>query len=165
MQQFHDTRIIGSEGEMMASAIIQIGEIFRVQLLGGNVEAFDLYAEINDKEHPFPFLIQVKTTDMDNRYNQYGIVTPVADYKLKWLVDRPIPTYVAGFDLRKLKMYLSPAFNTNISFQYGIPVTNELRLTNRGYSLRVLRRLKKDIWAYWTSLNASSFKHGFISQL
>lgn len=60
--QYHDRRIIGTQGEMLASVILQTDEIFRVQLLGGNVEAFDIYGEINDKQKPYPFLIQVKTT-------------------------------------------------------------------------------------------------------
>ena len=109
MIQYHDARIIGSQGEMFVSAMLQTGELFRTYLLGNCVEAFDIYVEVNDKTYPFPFLVQVKTTDLNNRYNIHGICTPVSDEKLKWLVDRPIPTYVAGFDLRELKMYLAPS--------------------------------------------------------
>ena len=46
--QYHDTRIIGSQGEMLACVLLQTDEIFRIQLLGGTVEAFDIYVEIND---------------------------------------------------------------------------------------------------------------------
>lgn len=58
--RYHDTRIIGSQGEMLASVMLQMDEIFRVQLLGETVEAFDIYVEINDKTHPYPFLVQEK---------------------------------------------------------------------------------------------------------
>lgn len=163
--RYYDRRIIGTQGEMLASVILQTDEIFRVQLLGGNVEAFDIYGEINDKQKPYPFLVQVKTTDMDNRYNQHGIIAPVPDKKLKWLVDRLMPTYVAGFDLRDLKMYIAPAFNTRSSYKDGIPITHMLDLCNRNTSAGVLRLLKKDVMAYWQGMNTANYKDYFISQL
>lgn len=163
--QYHDTRIIGSQGEMLACVILQIDEIFRVQLLGGNVEAFDVYGEINDKTTPYPFIVQVKATDMDIRYNIHGIKTPVPDVKLKWLVDRLIPTYVAGIDLRDLKMYMAPAFNTNVSYRNGIPVSHMLDLNNRNTSANVLHILKDDVLNFWRGMNTVHYKDSFKSQL
>lgn len=163
--QYHDTRIIGSQGEMLASVLLQTDEIFRIQLLGGTVEAFDIYVEINDKTHPFPFLVQVKATDMNVRYNQNGIITPVPDEKLKWLIDRLVPTYVAGFDLRDLKMYLAPAFIMRTSYRTGIPLNHTLDLNNRNSTAGILRLLKRDVMNYWQSMNTANFKDSFVSQL
>ena len=163
--QYHDTRIIESQGEMLASVLLQTDEIFRIQLLGGTVEAFDIYVEINDKTHPFPFLVQVKATDMNVRYNQNGIITPVPDEKLKWLIDRLVPTYVAGFGLRYLKMYLAPAFNMRTSYRTGIPLNHTLDLNNRNSTAGILRLLKRDVMNYWQSMNTANFKDSFVSQL
>lgn len=101
MKLYRDKQIIGSQGEMLACATLQIGEIVMVQHLGGVVPAFDIHAELNDNVHPYPFLVQVKTTNKYNRYTytENGIITPVPDAKLKWLADRPVPTYVAGYGL------------------------------------------------------------------
>jgi len=160
--RYHDTRIIGSQGEMLASVMLQTDEIFRVQLLGETVEAFDIYVEINDKTHPYPFLVQVKATDKDKRYSRNGINTPVPDEKLKWLIDRLVPTYVAGLDLRDLKMYLAPAFNMKTSYRNGIPVNHTLDLNNRNATAGVLRLLKRDVMNYWQSLNTANFKDSFL---
>lgn len=163
--QYHNTRIIGTQGEMLASVILQTDEVFTVHLLGGNVEAFDLYVEINDKTHPYPFLVQVKTTDMDKRYDTNGIKTPVPDKKMKWLVDRLVPTYVAGFDLRDFKMYVAPAFNTRTSFAKGIPVNHVMELTNRNTTAAVLHQLKNDVMNYWQGMDAVKFKDLYTSTI
>lgn len=163
--QYHNTRIIGTQGEMLASVILQTDEVFIVQLLGGYVEAFDLYVEINDKTHPYPFLVQVKTTDKEKRYNENGILTPVPDKKLKWLVDRLVPTYVAGFDLRDLKMYLAPAFNTRTSYEKGIPVNHVMELTNRSITAKVLLQLKNDVMNYWKGIDALNYKDSYTTTI
>lgn len=165
MIQYHDARIIGSQGEMFVSAMLQTGELFRTYLLGNCVEVFDIYVEVNDKTYPFPFLVQVKTTDLNNRYNIHGICTPVSDEKLKWLVDRPIPTYVAGFDLRELKMYLAPAFNTRVTYKNGIPIGHELNLKSRKKTVQVLSQMKDDIMIYWQNLDATNYKNNYITLL
>lgn len=150
---------------MLASVMLQTDEIFRVQLLGETVEAFDIYVEINDKTRPYPFLVQVKATDMDKRYNKNGIIAPVSDKKLKWLIDRLVPTYVAGLDLRDLKMYLAPAFNMRTSYRKGIPLTHTLDLNNRITTAGILRLLKRDVMNYWQRMNTANYKDSFISQL
>ena len=165
MKLYKDARIIGSQGEMFACGTLQIGELIRIQYIGGVVPAFDIYAELNDKDHPYPFLVQVKTTDMDHRYTRNGIITPVPDEKLKWLADRPIPTYVAGYDLREYKMYLAPAFNTKISYRGHIPIIHMLELTNPIAAEGVLRQLRRDIMNYWQSANIPNHKDYYISQL
>lgn len=165
MKLYGDTQIIGSQGEMLACATLQIGEIVRIQHLGGVVPAFDIYAELNDIAHPYPFLVQVKTTNKDYRYTRDGIITPVPDEKLKWLSDRPVPTYVAGYDLIELKMYLAPAFNTRVSYSGHIPVTHMLELTNPNAAMGVLRQLQRDVMNYWRRANIPNYKDYFISQL
>lgn len=165
MKLYNDTQIIGSQGEMLVCVTLQIGELIRIQHLGGVVPAFDIYAELNDKNHPYPFLIQVKTTNMDTRYNGQGIITPVPDQKLKWLVDRPIPTYVAGYDLVELKMYLAPAFNTRVSYSGHVPINHVLELTNPMAAMGVLRQLRRDVINYWQSVNITHHKEYYTSQL
>ncbi len=108
---YTDTNIIGERGEMLATALLMTGEVFSARLLGGKVEAFDVYAEVYDTSCPYPLLLQVKTTTMSDRYNNSSIKTPVDDVTIRRLAAKPIPTYVAGFDMIDNVMYLAPVFS------------------------------------------------------
>lgn len=161
---YENKRIIGSSGEMFVSGTLQIGELFQIQLIGGVTEAFDLYGEVNDRQHPYPFLVQVKTTAQDERYNANSIKTPVPDEKLKWLADRPIPTFVAGYDLIEHRLFLAPAYNIRTTFP-SIPLLHEVNLLNPTAAVGTLNQLKRDIINYWQRLNISNYKEYYISQL
>lgn len=161
---YNNKRIIGSSGEMFVCGTLQIGELFQIQLIGGMAEAFDIYGEVNDKQHPYPFLVQVKTTAQDDRYHTNSIKTPVPDEKLKWLVDRPIPTFVAGYDLIEHRMFIAPAYNDKTSYP-SIPLLHEVNLFNHTAAVGTLNQLKRDIINYWQRLNISNYKYSYISQL
>lgn len=161
---YNNKRIIGSSGEMFVCGTLQIGELFQIQLIGGMAEAFDIYGEVNDKQHPYPFLVQVKTTAQDDRYHTNSIKTPVPDEKLKWLVDRPIPTFVAGYDLIEHRMFIAPAYNDKTSYP-SIPLLHEVNLLNHTAAVGTLNQLKRDIINYWQRLNISNYKYSYISQL
>ncbi len=161
---YHDKSIIGTSGEMFVSGTLQIGELFQIKLIGGVTEAFDLYGEINDRQQPYPFLIQVKTTAQDDRYNANSIKTPVPDEKLKWLANRPIPTFVAGYDLIEHRMFIAPAYNTKTTYP-SIPLLHEVNLLNHTAAVSILNQLKRDIINYWQRLNIANYKDYYISQL
>lgn len=161
---YHDKIIIGTSGELFVSGTLQIGELFQIKLIGGVTEAFDLYGEINDRLRPYPFLIQVKTTAQDDRYNANSIKTPVPDEKLKWLSDRPIPTFVAGYDLIEHRMFIAPAYNTRTTYP-SVPLVHEVNLHNYTAAIGTLNQLKRDIINYWQRLNIANYKDYYISQL
>ena len=76
---YTDTNLIGERGENFATGLLMTDEIFFAKVLGGKVPSFDVYAEVNDDNTPFPLLIQIKTTTKADRYNkniyQYDNVT------------------------------------------------------------------------------------------
>lgn len=161
---YSDKRIIGTAGEMFVSGTLLTGGLFQIQLIGGVAEAFDIYGEVNDKLHPYPFLVQVKTTAQNDRYNENSIKTPVPEEKLKWLVDRPIPTFVAGYDLIEHRMFLAPAYNIRTTYP-SIPLQHEVNLINHTAAIGTLNKLKRDIINYWQRLNISNYKDFYITQL
>lgn len=161
---YKDTNISGSSGEHFAAGALMIGEYFRVEVIAGKCPAFDLYVEVNDEAKPFPLLIQIKTTSMDDRYNKTSIKTPVEDKKLKWLADRPVPTYVGGFDLVKKILYLAPAFDRDGHYP-SIPITHRIPITNEKRAKKELRLLKKDVISYWQDSDIVDFKSNYQSLL
>lgn len=120
------TNSIGEIGEMIVSIRLMEYGLMAVYLLGGKVPAFDILAELipqNKNEKPYQFLVQVKSTLDTNPYvkKNGNIRTPVPDKKLKNLIRRPLPTYVAGVDLNTNDVYLVPAFDRNKSYKIPFP--------------------------------------------
>lgn len=165
------TNAIGDIGEMTVSIrLMEFGSI-DVFLLGGKVPAFDLLAELipkNAQEKPYQFLIQVKTTNTKHPFTKRvrNLKTPVPDKKLKALINRPLPTYVAGVDLNTLDVYLVPAFDRTKSFRNSIPTRFKLEGKPKiAANERNLNLLRDDVKRYWQSLNIDMYKPNYNSAL
>ena len=163
------TNAIGDIGEMTVSIRLLEFGLFNVYLLGGKVPAFDLLAELipqNAQEKPYQFLIQVKSTDIAHPYTKIDrrLKTPVPDKKYQALIDRPLPTYVAGVDLNTSDVYLVPAFDRVKSFRNSIPTGFKLiGKPKKDSNKRKLQRLKDDIVQYWQHLNIDNYKPHYNS--
>lgn len=161
---YTDRNIIGSRGEMLATAILMTGQIFYAELLGGKVPSFDVYVEIFDMDKPYPFLVQIKTTTMTDMYNQSSIKTPVPDDNLIALTNRPIPTYVAGFDMLQNILYIAPAFSGTEHYP-SIPIVHKVELSNPAAAEIELRKLKDDVLAFYDNNNIPTIKKSYITML
>lgn len=165
------SNVIGDIGEMEVSTRLMETGLFIVFLLGGKVPAFDLLAEIvpdtNAQEKPYQFLIQVKSTDDANPFTQadHRLKTPVPNDKLNALIDRPLPSYIAGVDLNTSEVYLVPAFDRGAGYGGSIPDTFRLVKGNRAANTVLLQRLKNDVIDYWRGLDIDVYKPSFHSAL
>ena len=163
------TNAIGDIGEMTVSIRLLEFGLFNVYLLGGKVPAFDLLAELipqNAQEKPYQFLIQAKSTDIAHPYTKIDrrLKTPVPDKKYQALIDRPLPTYVAGVDLNTADVYLVPAFDRAKSFRNSLPTGFKLiGKPKKDSNKRKLQRLKDDIVQYWQHLNIDNYKPHYNS--
>lgn len=165
------TNAIGDIGEMTVSIRLMEFGLINVVLLGGKMPAFDLFAELipqNDQEKPYQFLIQVKSTNGAHPYTkkERKLKTPVPDKKLQALIDRPLPTYVAGVDLNTSDVYLVPAFDRTQSYRNSIPTGFKLiGKPKEAANERMLNRLKDDSTLYWQDLNIDNYKTNYNSTI
>ena len=164
------TNVIGDLGEMEVSTRLMETGLFIVFLLGGKVPAFDLLAEIvpdNAQERPYQFLIQVKSTEKANPFTRAGhrLKTPVPNDKLNALIDRPLPSYIAGVDLNTSDVYLVPAFDRGAGYGGSIPDAFRLVKGSKVANTVLLQRLKNDVIDYWRGLNIDAYKPLFHSSL
>ena len=165
------TNAIGDIGEMTVSIRLMEFGLINVFLLGGKVPAFDLLAELipqNVQDKPYQFLIQVKSTNDAHPYTKRDrkLKTPVPNKKLQALIDRPLPTYVAGVDLNTSDVYLVPAFDRTISYRNSIPTNFKfIGKPKKSSNKRKLQRLKDDIIQYWQRLNIDNDKPNFNSTI
>lgn len=165
------SNVIGDIGEMEVSTRLMETGLFIVFLLGGKVPAFDLLAEIvpnvNSHEKPYQFLIQVKSTENAKPFTIAGhrLKTPVPKDKLNALIDRPLPSYIAGVDLNTSDVYLVPAFDRKAGYGGSIPDTFRLIKGNKVANAALLLRLKNDVISYWQGLNVDVHKPSFHSAL
>lgn len=164
-----DPNAIGDRGEMLASVRLTESNIFMTCLLGGKVPAYDILAEINPgpNEMPYQFLIQVKSTDRQNPYTVKGkrIKTPIPNKKLGALVDRPLPTYVAGVDLNTEDVFIVPAFDKNAGYSSSIPTSFKLSPGQKAVNKSLLLKLKEDVIRYWQGINIDAYKTTFKSSI
>ena len=165
------TNVIGDIGEMEVSTRLMETGLFIVFLLGGKVPVFDLLVEIvpdaNAQEKPYQFLVQVKSTQEANPYTKrtHRLKTPVPNDKLNALIDRPLPSYVAGVDINTSDVYLVPAFDRGAGYGGSIPDTFRLIKGNKAVNTALLQRLKNDVIAYWHGLKIDVYKPSFNSAL
>lgn len=163
---YTDTNIIGERGENLATGLLMTDEIFFAKVLGGKVPSFDVYAEVLEENTPFPLLIQIKTTTMADRYNSNSIKTPVPDKTVQELAARPIPTYVAGFDMVDNILYVSPVFSGTEHYP-SIPTKHKIELNNPAKAALELNVLKKDVINFFKygKLDIQNYKQTYKSQL
>lgn len=154
---------IGDQGESIFSTRISQDNIFKVYFLGEKAPIVDFLVEIIDEQNPYQCFIQVKSTTLG--YNKKGnLKVSISQPKLKALINRPLPTYIAGVDIQNEYVYIHPAFNHNMKIT-SIPINNKLFVANKVASVSVLQRLKQDIINYWTTINIDNHKTQYNSIL
>ena len=153
------TNVVGGAGENLTALRLEKDGYFNVYFLGEKAPIEDFLLEIRDEEHPYHCLLQVKSTDMEERYLKNGnIITPVPEDKLKKLLHRPLPTYVVGADVTDEVVFIAPAYKEDKEYS-SIPTT--IRLDNNDKALRIanLEKLRDDIIRYWEESNIFDFKY------
>ena len=84
--------------------------------------------------------------------------------KLKKLIERPLPTYVAGADIEDEVIFIAPAFDVNIIYN-TIPPILKIDNVDKVRSKSDLEKLRDDIINYWNQANLPNFKKRYISTL
>ena len=153
---------IGTSGEDIAKTIFGYLSIFRVVFLGERCPIVDFYVEIaNDKECPYSFLVQVKTTtsELDERGR---LLVEVPYEKYKALCHRPIPTYLGGVNLNNHTLFVRPAFceTEHVSFIEPKMVLGLHDILDCGSKLLTIKR---DVINYWENLKAGEYKKAYRS--
>lgn len=163
---YTDTNLIGERGENFATGLLMTDEIFFAKVLGGKVPSFDVYAEVNDDNTPFPLLIQIKTTTKADRYNKNSIRTAVPDKTVQELAMKPIPTYVAGFDMVDNVLYVAPVFS-GVEHYPSIPTKHKIELNSPTNATVELNLLKNDVVNFfkYAKLDIQKLKQSYKSQL
>lgn len=157
--------IIGDIGENIVALRLSKYGIFKVYFLGEKAPIEDFILEILDEAHPYHCLIQVKAVGQDKKYNKKGYMrTPIQYSKLKKLIERPLPTYVAGADIEDEVIFIAPAFNKNNKYS-TIPPILKIDNVDKARSKNDLERLRDDIINYWVQSKTPSFKKNYISTL
>lgn len=137
-----------------------------VENLGEKVKAFDLLYTLGAPEKPYMFLVQVKT-HYQGRYTKEKpprISTNVDQKKLEWLIDRPLPTFVAAVDYKGQKMYIAPAFDKTISYP-SVPTTHVFCESDKVATKDAADRLLHDIKEFWDNLNIDSYKQHYKGKI
>ena len=82
------------------------------------------------------------------------------------MINRPLPTYVAGVDLNTFDVYLVSAFDRTKSFRNSIPTGFKLEgKPNVAANKRNLNRLRDDVKRYWLNLNIDTYKPNYNSSI
>lgn len=152
----------GDSGEDTAKAILGSFPIFRIVFMGEKNPVTDFYVEIaNDKERPYPFLVQVKTTTSElDKEGRLCVAVPHDKYVA--LCQRPVPTYVGGVDLNTDTLYIRPAFDAaeHVSFIEPQMVLSKKDKLDCGKKLLAIQR---DVINYWENLKAREYKKSYKS--
>ena len=152
------TNVVGGAGENLTALRLEKDGFFKVYFLGEKAPIEDFLVEILDEEHPYHCLLQVKSTGMQDRYNNGNIITPVPKEKLLKLIHRPLPTYVVGADIEDEVVFIASANNPNQEYP-SIPTS--FRLDNNDKALRIanLEKLRDEIIRYWEESNIFDYKY------
>jgi hypothetical protein len=152
----------GASGEDTAKAIIGSFPIFRVVFMGEKYPITDFYVEIaDDKEKPYPFLVQVKTTTSElDESGRLQVAVPSGNYMA--LCKRPIPTYIGGVNLRDDSLFIRPAYDKT---EYVSSIAPDMVLSKRNIldcGLKLLK-IKRDVINYWENLKIKDYKQVYQS--
>lgn len=157
---------IGKLGENLATNFLI--DLFNcsVENLGEKVKAFDLLCTLGVPEKPYMFLVQVKT-HYRGRYTKDvppRISTNVEQKKLDWLIDRPLPTFIAAVDYKGQKMYIAPAFDKAVKYP-SVPTTHVFCESDVHATNDAAKKLLHDIKEYWDNLNIDQYKQNYKGQI
>lgn len=160
-----NTNLIGDRGESIFNTRITEHEMFNVYFLSAKAPIVDFLIEIADEATPFQCLVQVKSTSQGYLKRNGKLRAKVPADKMQKLINRPLPTYVAGVDLKNERVYICPAFNDANAYTSSIPITHILDKQNAVATQQTLDMLKQDIIEYWNNANMNLYKTSFRSRL
>lgn len=160
-----NTNLIGDRGESIFNTRITEHEMFNVYFLSAKAPIVDFLIEIADEATPFQCLVQVKSTSQGYLKRNGKLRAKVPVDKMQKLINRPLPTYVAGVDLKNERVYICPAFNDANVYTSSIPITHILDKQNAVATQQTLNMLKQDIIEYWNNANVNLYKTSFRSRL
>ncbi len=160
----HQANIIGDIGENTFALRLSKGGIFKVYFLGEKAPVVDYMLEIIDINKQYQCFVQVKSTNQEIKYNNDGWMrTPVPADKLRALIARPLPTYVAGVDIENEVVFVAPAFENNGEYP-AIPP--RLRFDKDNANTKVsLERLRDDIIRFWEESGIIEYKRDYNSNV
>ena len=138
-----NTNLIGDRGESIFNTRITEHEMFNVYFLSAKAPIVDFLIEIADEATPFQCLVQVKSTSKGYLKRNGKLKAKVPVDKMQKLINRPLPTYVAGVDLINEKVYICPAFNDANAYTSSIPITHILDKQNTVATQQTLDMLKQ----------------------
>lgn len=160
-----DKKLVGERGESIFNTRITEHEIFQVYFLSAKAPVVDFLIEIADEATPFQCLIQVKSTTLGYLKGNGELRAKVPADKMQKLINRPLPTYVAGVDIINEKVYICPAFNNVNAYTSSMPIKHVLDKQNAAATRQTLNLLKQDIIDYWNQSNINAYKANFRSRL
>lgn len=155
---------IGDSGEKILGFALSYFPFFNLYFLDGKAPAEDFFGEIADETNPYPFLIQVKTTEKGVDAQGRLQATLPKDKRIE-LANRPVPTYLAGIDLHELKLYLCPVFDPSVAYS-TIPPSHVIDFDDLDVWADELALLKRDVIQFWsTHTNTPAVKPSYQSLL
>lgn len=158
-----DKNDIGESGEKLVAYILCYFPFFRVYFLDGKAPIEDFLGEINNEKTPYPFFVQVKSTT-EGTNGAGNLKAQLEESKRLALINRPIPTYLAGVDLNKMEVYFCPVFD--VSVKYGvIPAKHVVKVTDLTNWAKEMEALKQDVIDYWTQSRVVTYKPTYKSKL
>lgn len=154
---------IGDQGESIFTTRISKGGTFKVYFLGEKAPIVDFLIETVEQNSSYYFLVQVKGTEQG--YLKCGNLNARVDNeKMKELLKRLLPTYVAGVDIKKEIVYLCPAFTPETKY-HSILTKHKLELADKQASDATIKLLKQDVVKFWQNSEVSKYKSIYQSLL
>ena len=101
-----DNNDIGNRGETIFASRISANYDFKAYFMGEKAPIGDFILEINDENTPYECMVQVKGTTQGYNVGDGKLKAKVEAAKLQKLLNRPLPTYVAGLMLIKKRFIL-----------------------------------------------------------
>lgn len=154
---------IGDRGESIFNTRVTQDNLFKVYFMGEKAPIVDFLLEILDDATPYYFMVQVKGTTQGYQVDG-NLQASVEESKMIKLLERKMPTYVAGVDVNDEIVYLCPAFDINTRYP-SIPTNHYLKLSDKPGSRATLDLLKQDVINFWDNSNMSNFKSSYVSLL
>lgn len=154
---------IGTSGENLVVAMLSYYPFFHVYFLDGKAPVEDIFVELSDKETPYPFLVQVKSTT-HGVDSQGALHASLTDAKKNELIKRPLPTYLVGVDLDTRDMYICSVFQRKQSFS-KIRSRRVVNISDSDGIIREMSLLKNDVVSFWKKTNVCRKKKQFNSRI
>lgn len=154
----------GKRAEDIFSVRITQDYIFRARDLGAKWPVSDYYVEIDNEEEPLSFIVQVKSSSRG--YNAKGnFRISVSRESANQLASYRAPTFIAGVDIEKEMVYLSPLYRKRATGISTLSTIFALSERDQETSRINLQNLRSEIKKFWNDTNAKIIKENFKSTL